>query len=337
MKNIAYAFLIFSVLLVSCENEDWEFPDFDYQTVYFAYQYPVRTITLGEDIFDTSLDNKWKCKIMVTTGGAYEANKDVTIDVAVDNSMCEGFVFENTDDKVLAMPGNYYTLASNQIVIPKGELTGGVEVQLTEAFFADPLSLTNTYVIPVKMTGVHNADSILSGVPSSSAARRGVAGGWSVAPKDYVFYAVKYINPWHGYYLRRGVENITGSVVTTVVRHKDYVEDDEVKMLATRSLNDVAYPLVFKDSQGTNVNCTLILSFNEAGGCSISSGSQAYTANGSGKFVKRGEKKSWGSQDRDAVYLSYTVNVSGMQVSATDTLVLRNRGVAMEVFNPVLE
>ena len=30
-------------LLLSCENEDWEFPDFNYTTTYFPYQYPVRT------------------------------------------------------------------------------------------------------------------------------------------------------------------------------------------------------------------------------------------------------------------------------------------------------
>lgn len=32
----------------SCENGDKEFDDYDYQTVYFAQQNPIRTITLGE-------------------------------------------------------------------------------------------------------------------------------------------------------------------------------------------------------------------------------------------------------------------------------------------------
>jgi hypothetical protein len=116
-----------------------------------------------------------------------------------------------------------------------------------------------------------------------------------------------------------------------------YVEDDEVKMMTTRSLNEVTYPLTFKDAGSANINCALILSFNEGGGCSISAGAAGYTANGSGKFVKKGEKKSWGDKDRDALYLNYTIDISGMQVSATDTLVLRNRGVAVELFNPVLE
>lgn len=336
MKNILYVFLIFSALLASCENSDWDFPDFEYQTVYFANQYPVRTITLGEDIFDTSLDNEWKCMIMATTGGVYDTDKNITIDIAVDNSMCDGLVFANSgNDQVIAMPDNYYTLASNQIIIPAGSLTGGVEVQLTDAFFADSLALTRKYVIPVRMISVQNADSILSGKPNSDAARRGVAGDWATAPKDYVFYAIRYINEWHGYYLRRGVDQITGNMDTTIVRHEKYVEDDEVKEMVTQSLNEVAYPLVFQDSDSVNVNCTLILSFNEEGECTISS--PDYTATGSGQFVSKGEKKSWGDQDRDAIYLNYTIDLIDIQVSATDTLVLRNRGVTMELFDVVLE
>ena len=61
------------------------------------------------------------------------------------------------------MPTSYYTLAANQINIPKGEVIGGVEVQFTDAFFADKKTLDNYYVIPLKMTGVQGADSILQG------------------------------------------------------------------------------------------------------------------------------------------------------------------------------
>lgn len=322
--------------LFSCHNSDWEFPDNEYQTVYFATQYPVRTITLGEDIVDTSLDNAWKCQIMATTGGVYKANSDVTIDITVDNAMCTGFAFGGVGNDIMAMPANYYTLASDQIVIPKGQLVGGVEVQLTEAFFNDPQAITNTFVIPLRMTHVANADSILSGRPLSDGARRAVAGDWSVAPKDYIFYAVKYINPWHGFYLRRGVDNITGNVNATVIRHKQFVEEDEVKLITTRSLSEIKFPVVLKDANGNNVTCELILDFDEQGGCVISSGTGGVTATGSGKFVAKGEKKSWGNKDRDAIYLKYNIDVAGMQVSTTDTLVLRNRGVAMEVFNPIL-
>ena len=37
-----------------------------------------------------------------------------------------------------------------KIIIPAGKVMGGIEVQLTDAFFADPRSIKNTFVIPLK-------------------------------------------------------------------------------------------------------------------------------------------------------------------------------------------
>lgn len=360
MKNIQYVFLIFAVFFASCKNQDWEFPDFDYQTVYFANQYPVRTITLGDDIYDNSLDNEWKFQIMATTGGVYESGT-VGIDIEVDNSLANGLVFGNGDD-VIAMPNEYYTLASNQIVIPKGKLVGGIEVQLTEAFFADPLAIQNTYVIPVVMTGVTNADSILSGVPVSDNPDRLEPSHWAVTPKDYVLYAVKYINPWHGYYLRRGIDEITkDGVASSVVRHGEFVEDDEVVKLTTLSFNNILFPLDYKSKAGHNLGLKIDLSFDEDSKLTVAPEALSYQVNdtirvynvaasGAGEFIEKGEKKSWGNEDRDAMYLQYEVSyeveikypteglpddIEQVTYSTTDTLVMRNRGVVIELFDPV--
>ena len=70
-------------LLTAC-NKDWEFPDYKYTTVYFAYQSPVRTLVLGEDIYDNSLDNQHKLQIMATMGGVYENKKNITLNLVVD-------------------------------------------------------------------------------------------------------------------------------------------------------------------------------------------------------------------------------------------------------------
>lgn len=314
MKKFLIPVILIAVL-ASC-NKKKEFPDYEYQTVYFAYQYPVRTITLGEDIFNTDLDNQHKCKIMATTGGVYYSKKDVTVGITVDNSiLAVPSIFKGGGDIVI-MPTNYYSLASNSITIPKGGLTGGVEVQLTDAFFNDPNAIKNNYVIPVRMSSKGSADSILQG-------------------KDFILYAVKYVNPWHGNYLRRGKDVITGSVNQTNIRHQQYVENDEVNKLNTRSMKVTEFPVVYKDQNGVNIYCTLLLTFDDTGKCSVSSGTSNITATGTGAFVKRGEKNSWGSKDRDAIYLNYQVNMTGLQVAATDTLVLRDRAVTMETFTPV--
>lgn len=235
-------------LLASCHNQEQIFPDYDGGiTAYFAYQYPVRTIVLGEsETFDTSLDNQHKCIIYGTMGGAYKG-KDVVIDVEVDNTLTDNLYFDAAGaNPVKAMPSEYYTLSGNQLVYG-GSHMGGVEVQLTDAFFADPDAIKNTYVIPVKMTNiVKGADQILTGTPAIEGdnAWRTDASQWKVLPKDYTLFAVKYINEWDGSWLRRGVDTITeNGETTTDVRHKQYIENDEVMFLTTQTLNSVTFPM----------------------------------------------------------------------------------------------
>ena len=340
MKKILYLTLLTALvtgLFTSCENGDWEFPDYEYTAVYFAYQSPVRTIVLGEDVFDTSLDNEYKCQIMATMGGVYNNDKDVEIGIRVDNSIVNGLVFDATQEDIIAMPSNYYSLSSDKITIEKGSILGGVTVQLTDAFFNDPNSLVNTYVIPVVMTGVVNADTILSGTPMVDSPRRGVSGDWDVQPKDYVLYAVKYINPYDANYLRRGVDVISGGQSGTNNRRAQYVEHDEViDDITTRSLNTIAWEHQTRDMENIPRNSVMLLTFNEQGDCTVSSDTDGVAATGSGKFVPKGDKNSWGEQDRDVLYLDYTVNYGDIQVSTKDTLVVRDRGVKAEWFTPAL-
>ena len=235
-------------LLASCHNQEQIFPDYDGGvTAYFAYQYPVRTIVLGEsETFDTSLDNQHKCIIYGTMGGAYKG-KDVVIDIEVDNALTDNLFFDaDGQNPVKAMPSEYYTLSDDQLIYG-GTHMGGVEVQLSDAFFADPEAIKTTYVVPVKMTNiVKGADQILAGTPAIEGdnAWPTDASQWKVLPKDYTLYAIKYINQWDGSWLRRGVDTITeNGEVSTDIRHSQYVENDEVMFLTTETLNSVAFPM----------------------------------------------------------------------------------------------
>lgn len=331
-----------STLTACMKNHDISFPDYNYQTVYFGTQYPIRTVELGEDLFvDNSLDNAHKVSIKATTGGVQENKKDLVIGFTVDTSLCSRLYFpsDKGGNKIVPLPSNYYQLAANQITIPKGSLLGGVEVQLTDAFFQDPLSIGNTYAIPVLLNSVKGGDSILRGIPAVPNPNRAIDGNWTIKPRDFVIYAIKFVNTWHGNYLRRGTDAITGSFTQTVTRHKQYVENDDVNMLSTASLTKLNFPVVFKNASGGNVNCTLQLTFDATGNCTIASITSGVTASGSGKFVQKGEKNSWGAQDRDALYLDYTVDLTSqnMHVVTKDTLVMRDRAVPLETFSPVFK
>ena len=240
---------------------------------------------------------------------------------------------------MVPMPTSHYTLSGNQIVISKGKVLGGVTVQLTDAFFADPLSTKLHYVIPVVMTHVEGADSILEGKVQDgvSAPQRLKADDWSVLPKDYVLYAVKYISPYQSNYLRRGVDVYSGAKTGTVRRHEAYVEKDEVlqNQFSTLGINVVEWDRVTKNLDGDNIDSRLKLSFSGDGNCTITSNASGVKASGSGKFVSKGDKNSWGGVDRDVLYLDYTLDYDGIKCSTKDTLVVRDRGVAPDYFNVI--
>jgi hypothetical protein len=342
MKRAFLISVILLSILTAC-NKEWQFPDYKYTTVYFPYQSPVRTLVLGEDIIDNTLDNQHKFQIMATMGGVYENKKDVAINVSIDNSLAQNLKFNNANgDAVIAMPDNYYTVPSKdmKISIPSGELMGGVEIQLTDAFFADPRSIKNTFVIPLKIKSVTNADSVLKGQSSLTSPDPRKAADWNTVPKDYILYAVKYINPYHGAYLRRGIDQVKGAsgntaLDTTVIYHNTYVEKDEVCNLFTKSLAQDTISLITKNRGNVNAPFGLVLNFDNGGKCTVSGpASAAYTVTGTGELVKKGDM--WGNEKRDVLYLKYSVGFATTTHNLTDTLVLRDRGVKFETFTPVL-
>ncbi|HLN21081.1 MAG TPA: DUF5627 domain-containing protein [Bacteroidales bacterium] len=340
MKKIIFLSIIVFLLLVSCENKENVFPDFDYTTVYFPYQTPVRTIELGKDyIVDNSGDNAHNFKIFATMGGVYVNKKEVSINVVVDNSLPTNVKFGNSAGAlVLPMPSNYYELdPSNKIVIKPGDMSSGISVHLTDAFFADPLSLRNTYVIPLRMTDVVNADSILRGKTSMTNPNPLKPSNWVTVPKDYVLFAVKYINAWHGNYLRRGRDVATGSGLdTTMLYHKKYVENDQVVSMTSLSLNAVKLSLTTRNKGNlTNLPFDLQLNVDNNGRINVTTVANTtptYTVSGSGEYVTDGDM--WGGIKRDVMHLNYTVNFGPTVHSFTDTIVLRDRGIKFETFTP---
>ena len=364
LKKYIYGVALGTMALTysSCNNADHEFPDYEGgTTAYFAYQFPVRTLVLGNDIYDNTLDNAHKCQIWSTMGGAY-GGRDAYADIVVDESLCDNLYFVdeggNPAAPVLPMPSSYYSLASNQIAY-NGDSRGYVEVQFTDAFFSDPKAIENTYVIPLVMTGVRGIDQILTGTPlEGQSPSRTDTENWGVLAKDFVLYCVKYMNPWQGKYIRRGVDNVTEKGKVTQVVRQDFSlvnsdlehlkenpvnANDEVCGITTKNMSQAIFPVSFKTS-GASLSCNLILSF-DGNKCTISTDDENVTATGSGEFIAKGTEKSeykdfqWGSNNgelvqRDILRLAYDVNFSkdNVQVSTNDTLVVQTRESNKRVF-----
>ena len=364
LKNYIYGIALGAVSLTfaSCYNADREFPDYEGgTTAYFAYQFPVRSLILGNDIYDNSLDNAHKCRIWSTMGGAY-GGRDAYVDVVVDETLCDNLFFMdvngNAAGPVLPMPSSYYTLLSNRIAY-NGDSRGYVEVQFTDAFFNDPKAIENTYVIPLLMTNATGIDHILTGTPREGLTpSRTNTEDWDVQAKDYVLYCVKYINPWDAKYIRRGVDNVTEGGTTTTVVRKDfslvntdverYTENpvnanDEVCDINTKNMTQAIFPVSFKTS-GASISCNLILTFN-GNQCTISTDDENVTATGAVEFITKGTELAqykdyqWGSMNgqpvqRDILRLAYEVNFTdkNIQVATTDTMVVQTRESNQKVF-----
>lgn len=105
IKMVA-ALLTLMASFTACENGDQAFDDYEGGTkVMFTYQSPVRTIVLGDDEYDTSIDKEHKCKIKATFSGSYNGRKGY-VNVAVDNSLCDHLTFAD-GTPVKAMPAEY--------------------------------------------------------------------------------------------------------------------------------------------------------------------------------------------------------------------------------------
>ncbi len=344
-----------SLTFAACYNADKDFPDYEGgTTAYFAYQFPVRTLVLGNDIYDNTLDNAHKCQIWSTMGGAY-GGRDAYVDIVVDPSLCNNLFFVdeggNPAAPVLPMPTNYYTLSSNAIPY-NGNPRGYVEVQFTDAFFSDAKAIENTYVIPLVMTNARGIDQILTGTPREGLTpSRTNTEDWEILAKDYVLYCVKYMNPWQGKYIRRGVDNVTEGGVTKTIVRKDFSlintdlehykenpvnQNDEVCSIKTKNMTQAIFTTSFKTSGASKI-CNLILTFN-GNTCTITSDDANVTVTGTGEYITKGTEKpeykdyQWGSNNgepvqRDILRLSYNVDFTAdnIQVSTNDTLVVQTR------------
>jgi hypothetical protein len=349
-KVIALTGLLFMLIMTSCTNGHWSFPDFDYTTTYFPYQFPVRTLVLGDYYFDNSEDNELKFGIGAHMGGVYENKQNLQVGFSIDKTLVDRNGNGKTDlfnaaggarDSIRALPASYYTLSNpSGMTIPTGSVFGMVDVQLTQAFLDDTLAIApknfTYYVIPLTMIN-SSADSILSGIPFAQNADPRIAAEWIKPPKNFTLYGIKYVNQYHGKYLLRGADVIKAadnSTIETIPYRDKYVERNTVVAVSTYRKNAVLYSNSIKRSTGSPGSFEMKITFDDTGNGTILNTTRypKFTITGSAKFVKDAEE--WGYQKRNVIYLDYSIVAGTETHNVKDTLVFRDKGVSFEEFVP---
>ena len=318
IKMVA-ALLALMASFTACENGDQAFDDYEGgTTAYFAYQSPVRTIVLGDDEYDTTLDKAHKLKILATFGGSYNG-RNATVNVAVDNSLCDNLTFAD-GTPVKAMPKEYYQLSTTAFNF-NGGMQGGTEVQLTDDFFKDPDAVKNTYVIPLVMQNQTGFDRIATGtLKEGKTGSRTNASIWETAPRDYVMYCVKYQNKYSGWWL-------TNHNTST-----DNIEKASQVQITTRTLNSSVYTVEFQEGSKI-LKADLLLTFDDKENCTITSLTEGVKATGSGSWADNGIH-SWNNKDRDLMELNAEITFAdGVKKSLNEKLVWWRSGVSSEEFS----
>lgn len=336
MKIKILYLLALSFLVFSCENSENEFDDFTEQNVYFPIQYPVRTISLLEDSrVDNSIDLQKAFSIGVSLGGLRSNDIDRKVKIALAPELVQNATMGGLP--VVIMPSNYYSLASTDITIPKGSFSGTVKVQLTDAFFNDPLAVVTNYVIPLVITE-SNSTGILKGIAANNVTNpdRRVSSDWESGylPKDYTMFAVKFINKYHGKYLHKGKdETLSGTtVVSTEEYNAQYIEQNQLTDVLT---NGLTTSIVNRLGKNSGDAYKLKLAIDANGNVTISTADGGLVVSGTGKFVTRDDStaESWGGESRKTLFLDYTYTDNNVVHRCKDTLVFRNDELKFEEFN----
>lgn len=363
MKKIILSSILAMFLISGCTNDPNNFPNYTTQAVYFPYQYPVRTLVLGESTIDNSIDLQHAFNIGACIGGMYVNDKDWNLTFGLAPQYMKYLnAYQITDPggqltTVKIMPSTYYNIVTGSdstIVIPKGSFTGLLRVNLTDAFFNDPDSYKTLYVIPLKIKSA--TTDILAGVPTLSLQQNPypnpvLSTDWKsgYAPMNFTLFAVKYINPWHGTYFYRGKQYKNG-VLDNTYRNLDQ------ELNATASVATAGYTNSLLKRMGTFVTATNVMKMtflpdvNGIGDITLSSANGSLlTVAGSGKYYKsstdfaKDDSNAWllnPVTGKKTPHLTMTLDYTVTGISAgntyhfTDTLVMRDNAMVFQTFSP---
>lgn len=287
-KNI-FIILILSAILGSCGFEDDDL-SFGKTSAYFYNQNYNRNIVVGEGL---------NLKAGIMFSGLINSDKNRVVSFAIDPSVVTG-------SGKTVMPANYYTLSStSEFVVPVNEEQGYIDIRIdSAAFLADPKALTGEYVIPFRLTGSNDVDSI------------------NMA-KNYMVLSVSYWAKQHGnYYYSGQTVRTSGATVETLTYKNTTTISESIRQLTTvgpKAMVVKADATVGSKDPGKG-KFTFHIEAPSAGSGDV----VVSAAPGSAIQVSPNGTSSFDATSR-TFFLKYKYTDGAYSCEATDTLVFRNR------------
>jgi hypothetical protein len=287
-----YIIIVFVALsfLYSCGFDDID-AEYGTTVVLFWNQEYNRNIVVGEGL---------KLKAGVVLGGLLTNNEDRVVQYTLDGSLV-------TDDSKTILPASYYTLGhASNIVIHRGEFIGYLDIVIDSvAFLSDPKSLTGEYVLPFRITGSNDIDSInLS--------------------KDHMVVSISYWAKQHGnyYYSGTAVRKQDGAVVQTIEYKDNPSLANSIRKLETvgpNTLKVIADPSATSADPAKN-KYSFYVSVASLGGGEVTIGADpassiAVSPMGSSSY----------DHTSKTFTLNYTYTDGNQQVEISEQMVFRNR------------
>ncbi|WP_044212066.1 DUF1735 domain-containing protein [Flammeovirga sp. OC4] len=300
MRKLLYTFIAALFLLTSCESYNNYLNDYDYSTVYFPYQKPVRTVIAGEGL---------QFKMGVVLGGKRENNRTEVVSYTIDSTLLEGTAFE-------LLPSEYYTLSNdNEMWIQEGEFNGLIDVVLDSAqFLQDPNALIRNYALPIRIL-TSTTDSVLTGDETKG-----------VEAMDYMIPVIKYIHTLDAVWYHHGVDsvfNTTGGLEEVTVNSNQDMVNNTTWNLSTVGATEV----ISNGLSGIRFTSRLHMNMDfESGIIDVTSASDSEiqdVENIASRYVKEDQR----------VYLKYKYELDNQTHIVTDTLTFRNKELSLELWD----
>jgi hypothetical protein len=307
MKKIL-AILILAFAAGACYDD--YILDYEYDAIYFPYQYDVRTFVVGEGM---------QIEMGVALGGVRENTRDRLISYQFDNGLISpatlaamqaspSYIKNSLGTELKLLPSDYYSLSDDsQIVIKKDDHSGTITLTPdSTAFLSDPDALTATYALPLRIVEA-DADSILS-------------------TKDFAVIAFKYENMLFGNYWHGGktvVVDPLGTPIDTILYHTS-IPSPEAKVWKLTTVEPFALTTnSVSDFSSSPPKPEMKITLDATGNVAIGSVDGAtYVVEPDGPSVFNKPKL---LQDRKLLLNYKYQDADGNTYHATDTLTFRNR------------